>query len=346
MRTTSILAAILLVTFSGLQLAAQVGNIPAGKYLNPVHKLLMYNLSESSTEGADYDANRANQVFDLLSELNTDGVVVKAWNKSSSATSPASFVKVTSPVYPGVEVYMDTRWLVPGGVPATVISESPIFSIPLIQAPTRTLVSRGTVVVVDPAFNDPTFARVVGWDDVRNVPVQGVLVLRATLSTKQVDVEAATRLGVVKQMTTNTNEQRLLVLETPLAGAGNTFSGSVFYEEYLALNTQLGGNAASDRSGDGAADGSSIRFADSVPYTVNTAAFAPRATVDTDRLNVRSVPSITGTAVHQLQAGDVVTLAGKTLLSYEVTAVEPGPWYLISEPVSGWVFGSFLDFGN
>jgi uncharacterized protein YgiM (DUF1202 family) len=222
----------------------------------------------------------------------------------------------------GKEGLAFTSQVVVGGRLAVVVAEKAgLFRSARTLDTLGTTLPQKTLVVVFPETENEGFIE-IRTNTQATGPIQHYMRVN-TLSERDADVQSAILLQTAEALGSTARDKARR--EEMLIAALEDYPTSVFSAEIAALVTPP------------------TTAAVSVPTEPVSDS---RMFVNDTNVNVRDVPdTVTGKVTGQLNTGDEVTVDLQTVNTTTIDGYS-APWYHITKPREGWVFGQFLGFGN
>jgi len=196
-----------------------------------------------------------------------------------------------------------------------VAAETFIYTEPKKTKIGKQLLKAGALVVIDDAGSSDGFLKIDTMLLPEEIPLDDVYVPAETVSLDTGDIEAIQLINLAKV-------RRATGKEIDAKAA----------ESFFADATLAASNAAIRAIVDEA------RGVVSVPTESASGSMLSKA----DKVNVRRVPTLGAEVVGQLAAGEGVMLEERTVEEATIDGVT-APWYRITTPFEGWVFGGFLE---
>lgn len=287
--------------------------------VNAVYMLSVFKLTADNTMERAGRIDVGTEMIDLDNEVDIEDVAYKEIRTEEFG-----------------DVYTYAAYVMPNGVMGVVIKDDAVlYSEPKIDKPTSYIVPRQTILVVSPQA-DNGFYEVVGWDFTVS---GGKRVGPGYLETKNVSTKEADWFTAVLLYKASINENSV-TKSALLRSAKDNYPVSVFKDEVLNALKDLeepvisatDSEVVSDAKGAGEVDMEMVSVSPT-PAKVNDSS--------EKSLNVRSLPSTSGSVVGSLEPGDDITINGQSP-GQDTIGGNTDYWYHISAPMEGWVFGSFL----
>ena len=196
-----------------------------------------------------------------------------------------------------------------------VVDETFVYTEPKKTKMGKQVLKAGALVVVDDAGAADGFIKVDAMVLPAEIPLDDVYLPADSVSADSGDIEAMQFIAVAKARRASGKDIDLKAADAMLADASLSASSPAI----RALVDEARGIVSV------ATEGASGQMASKA-----------------DKVNVRKTPTLAGEVLGQLAAGDLVELAERTV---DVTTIDgvSAPWYRISTPIEGWVFGGFLE---
>lgn len=225
----------------------------------------------------------------------------------------------------GEDVWIDDIFLVPDGRLGVIIGEPFVYSEPDILQPTDDILPKGTIVTIYPD-EENGFKKITTWDEVNDKRQPNVFVKKATVSSKEADVQTGLILFAVGKSKNDAVKMELL-------RSALDYSSKVFANEIDNEIMKINGSANTEPE------------SESAPVTqveVPIEDFYFSGIINDNDVNVRNIPSTNGSSVvSQLNNGESVMILAQTVEDFTIGA-DTSKWYKLEDP-EGWIFGIFVD---